>query len=158
MCEYSDLLLQQTNKIVEINNKYKFLFISIQFDKSSSQTTVSLRHYSDNSTLDIEYYKFLSIYSNQTCVLQQNLSEQHYAETTIYCLKNPKVDILLYIKSCVASVLRKACTDRHSVTVFFQLVQIYKNVSNLSICRLQTDLLRFRLSNNIQRYIQLSIL
>ena len=132
-----------------MNQTYEILFTTVRSSGLSSRTTVDLRQYPDGPTLNVEYYEFLATHQNQTRVLQQNSSGWHPADTTAYCLKNARVDISSYVQGCVKFALREACAPRHPVAFFFRLALLYKDVSNLSICKSRANLLRLRSSDNV---------
>lgn len=131
------------------NETYEILFTTVRSSGSSSRTTVGLRQYPDGPTLDVECYEFLATHQNQTRVLQQNSSGWPPAETTAYCLTNTKVDISSYVQGCVKFALSEACALRYSVTFFFRLARLYKDVSNLSICKARADLLKPQSFDNV---------
>ena len=109
------------------------LFTAVQLNGSSlpTTTTVGLQYFLHGPTLNIECYKFLPTHQNQTRDLKQNSSGWHYVETTAYCMKNVKVNILSYIQGCVESALREAYASKRPVAFFFQLALLYKDVSKL---------------------------
>ena len=115
--------------------KHIILFTSVRSSGSSSRITVDLRQFPNGPTLNVECYEFLATYQHQTRVLQQNASGWHSAETTAYCLTNTQVDISAYVQGCVEFALSEACALRHPVAFFFQLAQVFKDVSILSICK-----------------------
>lgn len=85
------------------------LFISIRSSGSSLLTTIGLQYFFHGPTINVEYYKFLSTYQNQTCVLKQNSFCWHYMKTTAYYVTKFQDNILSYIQGCVESTLREAC-------------------------------------------------
>jgi hypothetical protein len=140
-----------------MNETYEILFTVVRSSGSSSRTTVDLRHYPDGPTLNVECNEFLATHQNQTRVLHQNSSGWHPAETTAYCLTNTKVDISSYVQGCVKFSLSEACALRRPTAFFFRLALLYKDVSNLSICKPRANLLRPRSSDNVWRCIRPSV-
>lgn len=125
-----------TNDSIGKNETYEILFTAVRSGKSSSRTTVDLRHYPNGPILSVECYEFLPIYRNQTRVFHQNSSGWHSVGTTAYCLANSKVDVSSYVQGCVRFALREACGLRRPVAFFFRLAQLYTHVSRfLSICK-----------------------
>lgn len=128
MCFILKVLSQQTNNFAENNKISKMLFIAVLSSRLSLLITVGLQYFSHGPTLNVKCYKFLPTYQNQTRILKQNSSGQHYVKTTAYCMTNFQVNILSYIQDCVKSVLREACTFQGPITFFFQLALLYKEV------------------------------
>ena len=136
------MLPQSTNDSVGMNETYEVLFTSVWPSGSTCRTTIHLRHYADGPTLNLECDEFLASYQHQTRVLQQRPSGWHPANTTAYCLKNPKFDISSYVQACTKHAVGEVCKVRHPVAFFFRLAWLHRDVSTLSMCEPRANLCR----------------
>jgi hypothetical protein len=91
-----------------------------------------LGHYPNGPTLDVECCQFLVTETNiaQTSVLWKNRSGWCELPTTPYRLRNPEIDISLYLQKCVPFSIDEACGRRYPISFFFKQARLYEDVSN----------------------------